>query len=762
MVEPITKKEKYLAKISGDYSGTVPKPVTHLDYYMAFVAGAYDGLLPTPIQREERYWAYICGATDISLPEPVTRIERYLGAICGGMILLPAPITREEIYLAKIAKQSESVVKFAEGKMITLTDSLDAPFEDFHIYGHSAQRTTTGINIFNPHDRLDADFMPGEGSLTGSGWATVIFDNAWVLKNLKPNTTYYASTIITMNEVAEGEYSSQKNKALYLWRNDESVAGGFELYFVNCMDALQNEESVKATGTLTTPDDLTDLMVLAYTERYVENENGSGTAHFSNVTFSEIMLSESNAPYETYTGGKPSPNPDYPQEIVSVGTKWTTRANLIDISKGNLKGWNLYDISNNLEVGKSYVFSNVNVPVGTRLLGLDADGNELCLTKSYAAAGTSEVFVMSEGIETLMIDGDGTWNPIDARIMLNEGTEPLPWEPYTGGNPGVVGDKIEVSVGGKNLLDVGTVTFEHIKEISADIPAGTYTVSAEVESNDTDTDRNLVLFMHGTEEMTSTFLSRGQRSNSVAVLPDSSDRIILYASDMYNSSIGDIATFKNFILERGDIATAYEPYKQPQTLTVQTPNSLPGIPVSSGGNYTDENGQQWFCDEIDFGRGKHVQRINTLTLDGDTLKITANATNEFWNLPYNSAINPSQSVAVWSNYFRPGKFSTNEAYNFLWTTPAKMTGLFETADELSDFVKQKYDEGSPVILMYVMRESIETALSDEELAAYQSLHTNTPTTVISNDADAWMKVGYMAKPVSQYNEIMTLEYLKGE
>lgn len=37
-----------------------------------------------------------------------------------------------------------------------------------------------------------------------------------------------------------------------------------------------------------------------------------------------------------------------------------------------------------------------------------------------------------------------------------------------------------------------------------------------------------------------------------------------------------------------------------QTLTLPTPNGLPGIPVTSGGNYTDQSGQQWVCDEVDF------------------------------------------------------------------------------------------------------------------------------------------------------------------
>ena len=40
-----------------------------------------------------------------------------------------------------------------------------------------------------------------------------------------------------------------------------------------------------------------------------------------------------------------------------------------------------------------------------------------------------------------------------------------------------------------------------------------------------------------------------------------------------------------------------------QTLTLPTPTGLPGIPVASGGNYTDLQGQQWVCDEVDLERG---------------------------------------------------------------------------------------------------------------------------------------------------------------
>ncbi len=53
--------------------------------------------------------------------------------------------------------------------------------------------------------------------------------------------------------------------------------------------------------------------------------------------------------------------------------------------------------------------------------------------------------------------------------------------------------------------------------------------------------------------------------------------------------------FYDIQLELGSTVTSYEPYRE-QLLTLPTPNGLPGIPVTSGGNYTDQSGQQWVCD----------------------------------------------------------------------------------------------------------------------------------------------------------------------
>lgn len=68
----------------------------------------------------------------------------------------------------------------------------------------------------------------------------------------------------------------------------------------------------------------------------------------------------------------------------------------------------------------------------------------------------------------------------------------------------------------------------------------------------------------------------------------------------------------------------YSPYRE-QLLTLPTPNGLPGIPVTSDGNYTDQNGQQWVCDEVDLERGVKVQRVDKSAFDSTKTLAEQNA-----------------------------------------------------------------------------------------------------------------------------------------
>lgn len=81
---------------------------------------------------------------------------------------------------------------------------------------------------------------------------------------------------------------------------------------------------------------------------------------------------------------------------------------------------------------------------------------------------------------------------------------------------------------------------------------------------------------------------------------------------------------KDFQLELGSTATVYSPYRK-QLLTLPTPNGLPGIPVTSGGSYTDQNGQQWICDEVALERGVRVQRVDKAAFDNTKTLAEQNA-----------------------------------------------------------------------------------------------------------------------------------------
>ena len=179
---------------------------------------------------------------------------------------------------------------------------------------------------------------------------------------------------------------------------------------------------------------------------------------------------------------------------------------------------------------------------------------------------------------------------------------------------------------------------------------------------------------------------------------------------------------------------------EPQSLTLATPNGLPGVPVSKDGNYTDENGQQWVCDEVDLGRGKYVQRVGKYVFDG------TEPMNDSW-LPTIVVNMRSDGLAglridggLLSNYGNV-TFSNNTGKTFGFNS-AKW-GV-SNGSELKELLKTKSDSGSPVITQYALATPIERDLTPEELAAYEVLHTNYPTTVITNDAGTHMEASYVA------------------
>ena len=187
---------------------------------------------------------------------------------------------------------------------------------------------------------------------------------------------------------------------------------------------------------------------------------------------------------------------------------------------------------------------------------------------------------------------------------------------------------------------------------------------------------------------------------------------------------------------------------QSQSLTLATPNGLPGVPVSKDGNYTDSNGQQWVCDEIDLERGKYVQRVAIEKNNGGwELKPSSDTPGRFFQ--HNKLTNIF-SIALKKSLCNIASFTSwgapvNDKYAFalnghgIYFSPPK--GAEITAEELNAKLNSL---SFPVVFVGELATPIERDLTPEEIAAYKALRTYGPTTVITNDAGAGMEVTYVA------------------
>ena len=495
-MKPITRKEYYLAKAAGTYTGPTPPPVLREDYYLATLAGDYSGYCPAPVTRLDMFMSAAAGLTSY-VPQPVTRIEKYWYAIAKGTGYVPEPVTREEKFLYAILKnppKPEYLDKTAEGSMILLDDSAEAPFNALTIYGHSTQSGTPSPE--NPVPIVSA------GSVMTTG--AQLFDE---------------------NNVTTGFITDN----LIVVTNENWIISDF----INCN----------------------------------ENQN--------------VCISQENNIYYQFRVCF------YNSEKVA-----TSIAN--------------YEASVML-----HVFS---IPENAKYFKI-----------SYS------VLVGDESVDR-------------GKIMVNYGSTALPWEPYTGGIPG---------------------------------------------------------------------------------------------ANPYEGEIG---------VEVSDGGT------QSQTLTLSTPGGLPGIPVSSGGNYTDESGQQWICDEIDLARGKYVQRVST-----HLIRKTNDISNSLQQNPdyfgcaeflgldgigYNKNLMSDKLVFVGINKNIDGSEITIVPGNgYIVFGLKKSVVSEETVGAVTNYLSE-----NPITILYALKEPIETDLPAEEIAAYKALHTYTPNTTVSNDAAAWMKVGYKANP----------------
>lgn len=170
-----------------------------------------------------------------------------------------------------------------------------------------------------------------------------------------------------------------------------------------------------------------------------------------------------------------------------------------------------------------------------------------------------------------------------------------------------------------------------------------------------------------------------------------------------------------------------------QTITYPTPNGLPGIPVASGGNYTDPSGQRWVCDAIDFTRNVKTQRIKIVdmadceitgnTVLGNTKRLTGKLAFKAADYRYMALCNRSQFKADFRGDYE--HFYVDGGNVFLFVP-------------ISNALPKKGE----YIIALTLATPLETPLTATEIAAYKALTAYGPDTVVQASDGAGIKLDY--------------------
>lgn len=645
-----------------------------------------------------------------------------------------------------IEQLQQSVRRVPTDSEIVIEDSVAGPLAMRQLYGKSSQRTLIGKNLLNntakSETRDGITFTVNEdGSVTVNGTATA-------------NVQIYPTNNAGLES---GEYiisgGLSNNKRVFFYDGTKYYnAQPDETKFV--VDETTKQQNV--------------ALVI------IEGEVCNNETFYPMIRKASII----DDTYEPYCGGIPSPNPEYPQPIVSVGQKLALGNQLFDVDAETLNAvinnsvlfgntsYRAYIIP--VKNGNAYVLSKVN-DGKYAYIGFSSTiptvGTTLTNTQSIGSM-TKVEFTASDNYLCMMFHVDSDLSA----VMLNAGTTALPREPYTGGVKKAVDVGIEHKTTGKNLLDVNATTglllgysdtnaeslsgvwlttdyIEVIKKVVT-ISVNNVTDNFVVRFNEYDSDRKCVAY-HGN--------AVGVNGNSSATLTLLDETKYVRLTFGFNNKActpeSYIESGNTIQLEYGTVATPYEPYHSSSALLAKT---LPGIPVTDAAlaNYTDENGQMWCSDEIDFERGVYVKRIGKVVFDGsDDEGWSAGNTgisDKYRLIGYstvgvvqNNIANDNCPNILCTHY---GVISPNDTYGAITGISLGTGGHIQIYDEdfnTSDVSLWKaHLAENPITVLYELATPIETPLTAEEMEAYRNLRTYDGYTKLSNDSGAGVVMEY--------------------
>lgn len=220
----------------------------------------------------------------------------------------------DSLLLYKILKNRTGAEISASGNPAIMSDTLkNNPMNEMKVFGWSKQESTTGANL------IDVDSMLNE---------CLVKNDDGTYSILKTETNRFSKQFpvnLTAGTVI---------------RFDADVIEYNGAYHLNLQISF-NYQTISVGQTIILDSDVTKVSI------YQDYKNDVGTyTKFKNAILS---IGKAQISYEPYTGGKPSPSPEYPQEIISAGQAGVgdtgiqvkiTGKNLVDIY-----GYSTSDIS---------------------------------------------------------------------------------------------------------------------------------------------------------------------------------------------------------------------------------------------------------------------------------------------------------------------------------------------------------------------------------------------------------------------------------
>jgi hypothetical protein len=547
-----------------------------------------------------------------SIPDTYTELDASVKQL-NEQIRGKAPVITESITIQS-------------GSPTTVTDSAEMPLQGLNVYGKSKQVATTGKNLCS-------------------------------IKSCQLSTKLVTSDIVPWT----------KSSQIYYAFDTQNISGAQAYISIKYHDADKkivgsNGNTIACDGTRKTGSfngkyansgsDI-DLTTIEYISVQLGLYRDSATPSL----IDNIMVSDDkNAPFEPYTGGKPSPSPEYPQEIVSVGGNGSIEV--------NVRGKNLVDIY-------GYSANGLDNPEEKRALN-NAYGTTLNTTEK-----TDKLIVNQE-----ILDGAVAGNYTSGYFCIGINRKFEVNKYY------IITFRINVIRNPLSMSEV-FVSFNGITFSKAEVIGDKVTVKAE-------------------------YKELGKRQ---------------YVEVRNNGMSVELSDF--MITEVGE-TDDYIPYTEQ---TVQLHHILNAIPVASGTSgitYTDADGQAWIADEIDFSKGKYIQRVWQAEFDGSSDEEWSADSNYFYCIKLPSNMNFREGF---SNQYAGNKIRIGNGNKAIIIFDAN---YFE--NNLSNW--EAHLAQHPLVVMTYLDAPIETDLTEAQIQAYKSLTTFKPTSIISNDANAQMNVEY--------------------